>query len=946
MRITYKALFMVFAMLIPAAVMAEGTDELPGQGLGYCGWDSGYKEMVPWIWVTLESGQRVCWETTDSSRVADGQCWGGDPKLEVYSSHDGTVSQYLDSLDSGYCLRVATDGDYMVRPTRAIGVGYDWNVSVYDSSWSQILGRVYSYYWMFNNGGFDESKALTGSFYVLIKSGQDYGLMEMKLEGYSGWWYDVFANSYGLDAPYSGWSVPWDNHLESIVDYHPSVTPQWRIYLEIPQDYSFDLDSPTISGFAFSPPEQSCQDTGEGVGGSFTITTDSTGTYHIVCDTNGDGRFDPADHGDVLLVGQTSPGTSLVQWDGLDRDGNPVPAGTYQCRVDVASGEVHFIASDIETAYPGLRMFAVDDNGDRSGLYMYWDDHLVQQWAVTMPSGSLSPESSPEGGLYSGSYSDPAQAYDVTPQSGDNARAWGAFTGGTNQNTIRSKGDYAYLDTYASMAVGTYASDVTLTILPSDSDGDTVSDYAEVCIVGSDPNNPDSDGDSISDGYEVTDENNPADTDHDGTPDALDTDSDNDGISDSAEAGDSDITTNPVDTDDDGTPDFRDPDSDGDGVADGSEGDVDTDGDGTPDFQDTDSDGDTVTDDKDNCRTTPNVDQTDTDGDGLGDACENEDADGDGIPDEVEGGGDADGDGVPNYRDTDADGDGIPDTVEAGDNPQQPVDTDGDGAPDYLDTDSDDDTIGDHDEAGANPGQPVDSDGDGVGDWRDSDSDGDGIPDKTEATDGSKHGTDPDGDGQNNWLDTDSDGDGIPDTVEAGDNPNYPVDSEHDGTPDYLDTDSDDDTIGDHDEAGANPGQPVDTDGDGVGDWRDPDSDDDGLSDKTEATDGETYGNDVDGDGQDNWHDTDSDGDGIPDGLGEGHEGPEDGDGDGVPAYLDPDDDGQHHQDQESQKEENYSVTGGAFFGCSTGRTGSGTEGTLLLLVLLPFITRLRRKDG
>src|SRR5574337_1947304 len=79
---------------------------------------------------------------------------------------------------------------------------------------------------------------------------------------------------------------------------------------------------------------------------------------------------------------------------------------------------------------------------------------------------------------------------------------------------------------------------------------------------GDDTGDPmqDSDGDGISDVDEGRAQN--VDTDHDGTPDYLDTDSDNDGIPDYREAGDLDLTTLPIDSDNDGTPDFRDTDSD------------------------------------------------------------------------------------------------------------------------------------------------------------------------------------------------------------------------------------------------------------------------------------------------------------------------------------------------------------------------------------------------
>lgn len=85
---------------------------------------------------------------------------------------------------------------------------------------------------------------------------------------------------------------------------------------------------------------------------------------------------------------------------------------------------------------------------------------------------------------------------------------------------------------------------------------------------------------------EVTDIENPEDTDGDGIIDALDDDSDGDGISDAIEAGDTNLTTPPIDSDNDGIPNFRDLDSDNDGTPDQFEGDGDTDRDGVPDYID------------------------------------------------------------------------------------------------------------------------------------------------------------------------------------------------------------------------------------------------------------------------------------------------------------------------------------------------------------------------
>ena len=127
-----------------------------------------------------------------------------------------------------------------------------------------------------------------------------------------------------------------------------------------------------------------------------------------------------------------------------------------------------------------------------------------------------------------------------------------------------------------------------------DSDGDGLSDYDEIHVYGTDPNNPDTDGDGLSDGEEVltykTDPLNP-DTDGDGLTDGeevhkyktdpLNPDTDGDGLTDGDEV--HIYKTDPLnpDTDGDGLTDGEEvliyktdplnPDTDGDGLTDGEE---------------------------------------------------------------------------------------------------------------------------------------------------------------------------------------------------------------------------------------------------------------------------------------------------------------------------------------------------------------------------------------
>jgi clumping factor A len=346
-----------------------------------------------------------------------------------------------------------------------------------------------------------------------------------------------------------------------------------------------------------------------------------------------------------------------------------------------------------------------------------------------------------------------------------------------------------------------------------DTDSDGIPDDTEDSI-GTDPADADTDDDGVIDG----DEPNPgADSDGDGSIDALDPDSDNDGLYDGTEMGlpcngpaidpgsmhciadgDAGATeTDPLDADtDDG------------GVKDGSE---DVDHDGVKDAGETD----------------PTTDHGDDDDDLMDD-------DDDGLTNGEE---DAIG---SDPMDADSDDDGVIDGSEA--NPSD--NNDDDGLINVLDPDSDDDGLYDGTELGLDCGEaatdpaaghcvadgdpdtttsPIDPDTDhgGVTDGNE-DVDLDGVKDANETDPTLGHGDD------DGTLDDDDD-DGLSNGVEGtiGTNPN--------------DADSDDDGVTDGDE----PNFADDTDSDGDNNALDSDSDDDGLLDGTEL------GNDCAGPGTD-----------------------------------------------------------------------------------------------
>lgn len=725
-------------------------------------------------------------------------CWEGNGTIEVFDAD----STSLGTVTSGSCVN-ATDGvsgaysvvlgddqlEYTTSSSGAITVTatYSWDISVRDrTSGAELVGRLFSDAWQFGTRGFAEEYATSGSFYARVPGGLagEDAVVELRLRGLSGYVYTILANGTGVDGDNAGRSVP---------QLGARVFRQYPLYLNPPDMASYSYTAPAVTDFEFRGGPAGCTSVAPDVTeGEFVFESNVEGSLHIVCDLDDDGEFYGPD--DLLIVRSATVGTNTVEWGGLTNAGDPVAAGEYDCGVRLSVGEFHYVGLDIETSYPGMRMFEVNGFGTRSPLMMRWDDTLVQENAIAMPNGDTSPSLSPVLGLDS-----QHPSLDATPHgisTAGNARAWGAF----ESATPRGKGDEAYLDTYTWLDT-IFVSAITVNVVDSslDTDGDGLTDILEECTLGTNPEDPDSDGDSIGD-FEETDGGSPIDTDLDGLIDALDEDTDADGIDDVDEAGDDSLETEAVDTDDDGIPDYRDPDSDGDG-------------------------------DPDETDCEPLNDEVHS---GATEECNGEDDNCNGLIDE--GLTDTDGDGTPDCRDDDDDDDGDPDETDC-----EPLDPDIHHDADEFCNGVDDNCDGEIDE-----GFP-DYDGDGEADCDEVDTDGDGDPDSTdcepadpdihrdadEVCDGVDNncngevdeGFDLDGNGIADCLEEDTDGDGIPDLAE-----------EEWGT-DPLDADSDDDGVIDGEEGGGADSDQAwndDSDGDGLINALDPDSDDDGILDGTE----------------------------------------------------------------------------------------------------------------
>ncbi|MCA9667022.1 MAG: hypothetical protein KC503_15590 [Myxococcales bacterium] len=676
-------------------------------------------------------------------------------------------------------------------------------------------GRVHSLNWQINGGGFAQSNASDAEFFVLAPTGTGSDVTWLlQLNGLAGFVYDVTANDIGLPAPLSGVSA-----LAADVATPPA--PTYPVYLEVPAKARGGGKAPAVGPITFVRSNASCPLIFPGDAGVLAFTSDTDANYSLVIDINRDGVFNPA-AGDVLLSGRATVGTNTVPWT--------VPAslaaGALNMRLSMRVGEFHFLANDVETANPGLRIFRVEpplSSTTPAPQPMFWNDTRVNA------GGTIAPASTLPAGLSSGLYSAPAVC-SRPGQSGVNAHCWGTFQS-------NSPGNDAYVDTYV-FAFETVRTATLVVASPSgDADGDGLTNGAECSQHKTDPTKADTDGDGLRDDIEVNGATDPlkGDTDGDGVLDGVEdvnkngsvdlgetdptkADSDGDGLSDGIEDANKNGKLDPGETDPLNT------DSDGDGLVDGWI-DKNNDGKRTPDEgEDLNLDGKL-----DPGETDPR--KADTDGGGESDGSEvlvtghnprdpsddHVDSDGDGIVDRLE---DKNGNGVVDPGETDpkkrdSDGDGLDDGVEDA-NKNGVLDP---GETDPTKADTDGDGIGDGIERGVDAqGRPLA--GATVTNPLSRDSDGDGLDDGVE--DANKNGVRDSGETDPRRADTDGGGVRDGDEVKVGTNPLDPADdkpildrdSDGDGIPDRLE-DKDGDGVIDPDETDPHN---RDTDGDGLDD--------------------------------------------------------------------------------------------------------------------------------
>ena len=655
-RLSIAFCFLGFVLSAPPA-LAEGTDELmPSVGaagrLGLVATDS----AIIYADILRPSVEVLCVEALDSV---------GDPvTFDIRTPDEMLIAAAVPADGRCTALTGFGAGAYsLVNMSRGVTSTRRWDISVCDTTVgacdtavgnpAHVDGRVFAYRWVFNSTSTQsQDRAVRASVYARVAIGDfGSGVVELQLGGVHGlarW--ELLANSAGITGV---------NPNRSTREGREVVT-QYPIYFNLPDTEvePYGVPNPRVSGLMFTA-------TGEGRScgvvepsrntAQFTFTTNMPGRYRLICDLNADGTFDAAGAGDLVVAGDATLGSNMLVWDGRDVGGD-VMAGEYPCLVELNAGEFHYVAEDIEVAYPGLRMFQVEPSLARTPLPMFWNDgEVIPASPVIMPNGDLPETFSPAGGLSSGPYADPAAAHGMTMPG--NARGWGAFS--MSGSLTGSRGDGNLMDTWTGLET-VRSGIVTVRVVGNgaDCDGSGGTDFEELCITGTEPCACDVDMDCNDGAACTSDSCDGGECRYTSVPRGAEcaggrcngedppmcemclTSADCPGGLVCVEArcvgddDDMDTLANLVEC-----PDLRNG-----GTC------VDTDMDGRPDYQDPDDDNDSIP-------TRNEVEDgaahgNDVDGDMILN-WHDDDSDGDGRSDAEEGRGDRDGDGIPNYLDFD-----------------------------------------------------------------------------------------------------------------------------------------------------------------------------------------------------------------------------------------------------------------------------------------------------
>ena len=421
---------------------------------------------------------------------------------------------------------------------------FDFTVAKDDNT--QYPGRVWSKKWNFitvdlTDSSYPNSVGTSDFRSSLYGYSSDEFVVKFNFEaGFKPLGFEISLNSEGV---YDTGDFVNDRKSINVTGTKPEIPKPYKVFLNEPDGNVFPVGNVGITFFTSNI---------YGCGGNYFIPfyISEPGDLAILLDLNGMAGYQSGTSDLVIELFDLTAGNHVIEWNGNDGQGNPVPVGiSASVTAKLFQGRSNFPMFDAELNVNGFSVESIwPANGNQQ---LYWDDSGLTAFANNTTSGG-----SNHSGLYDGVYGPTHPWNGSNPTSTPPAAANGGGTA-TNTDLNDDFGNERIINTWFYISQSLSAS-VSMTIPGCDSDGDGIDDVDDLDldndgIYNTDEHNGlpnpigDSDGDDIPN-YLDPDHAGFVDTNFDGVDDrydfdldgianVYDLDSDGDGCYDVAEAG-------------------------------------------------------------------------------------------------------------------------------------------------------------------------------------------------------------------------------------------------------------------------------------------------------------------------------------------------------------------------------------------------------------------------
>ncbi len=282
-------------------------------------------------------------------------------------------------------LAVEILDDVAAGPVYTASTGRDWynlwDFSVYSGT-TERPGRLHAKYWSFSAAGGANRLSTTFRFYTPVpnQAGTNYYVKSINLGGMQPFGFFFTSNSTGSLTDGTGAATSDYKIRRRSKNFYAGVFddgyPQYNNFVTDPDTEfwpSAAIINPIITTVSKCHP---IRPNGGAMDISLTVT--QPGVSIILLDLNGVDGYQPSTSDVFIETEITTPGTTVVNWDGLNGLGANVPSGTvFKTVFRFGSFPVHYPIYDAENNSDGFAIFDERPNTAGSGAIAFWDDDAV-----------------------------------------------------------------------------------------------------------------------------------------------------------------------------------------------------------------------------------------------------------------------------------------------------------------------------------------------------------------------------------------------------------------------------------------------------------------------------------------------------------------------------------------------------------------------------------------